>query len=251
MLDAPMLAVLMAAGFAGAFVQSAIGFGFALIAAPVFLLVMQSGAAMQVLVAIHVVQSALLVPGLWRKAPPDLLVPMLAGSLIGMPLGLAVFLALDLAMLKLVVGLVMVIFTGLLIAREAGWLNHEIAPSAPRNLPVVASVGLFAGALTSLLVLPGPPLILYVAAHRMDKAESRALALTFFAFCYVAVTVMHAFWTGMSSTTWTLVGWLSPAVVVATLLGALLARSLSEKRFRFGIIAVSLLSGAWLVGSAL
>lgn len=251
MLETPILAALMAAAFAGAFLQAAIGFGFALIAAPVFLLVMQSAAAMQVLVAIHVVQSAMLVPGLWRKASRELLAPMLLGSLAGIPLGLAIYLALDLDTLKLAVGLVMLLFTSLLIARDAGWLKHMRSSSAPPKSSVAAGVGACAGALTSVLVLPGPPLILYVASRNMDKADSRALSLTFFAFCYVAVTLTHAFGLGMSRETWQLVGWLSPAVVAATVLGAISAHALSEQRFRLGIIAISLLSGLWLIWSAL
>jgi uncharacterized membrane protein YfcA len=245
-----LLAALMAAAFAGAFVQAAFGFGFALLAAPLFLIVMQSGAAMQVLVALHVVQSALLVPGLWRKAPREMLMPLLAGSLAGFPLGLALFLALDLGTLKLTVGLVMLAFTALLVARDLGWLSRRRVPAAPPSRLAAAGVGVAAGSLTPIMVLPGPPLILYVAARRLDKADSRALSLTFFAFCYVVVTLLHVLWSGMSAGTWAIVGWLSPAVIAATLLGALLARSLSEARFRAGIIAVSLLSGAWLVWSA-
>ena len=251
MLEAPVLTALMAAAFAGAFLQSAIGFGFALIAAPVFLLVMQSAAAIQVLVAIHVVQSAMLVPGLWRNAPRKLLMPMLFGSLAGIPLGLAIFLALDLNTLKLTVGLAMLLFTTLLIARDAGWLKQLLSSTGPPNSFAAGSVGACAGALTSVLVMPGPPLILYAAGRNMEKVESRALLLTFFAFCYVAVTLTHAFGVGMSREAWMLVGWLSPAVVAATILGALWSRSLSERRFRIWTIAISLLSGVWLVWSAL
>ena len=244
------LAAMMAAAFAGAFVQAAIGFGFALVAAPVFLIAMQSGAAMQLLVMIHVVQSAMLVPSLWRKAPRDLLTLMLIGSLAGIPLGLALFLALSLDTLKLTVGVVMLAFTALLIVRDAGLLDRWLKSVGPPHPAAASSVGMAAGALTSVLVLPGPPLILYVAARRMEKLESRALSLTFFAFCYIAVTVMHALWSGISVETWSLVGLLSPAVIAATVLGAMLARSLSETWFRRGITVVSLLSGAWLVLSA-
>src|SRR5690606_25521758 len=156
----------MGAAFAGAFVQSAVGFGFALIAAPIFLTAMQSGTAMQVLVAIHVVQSAMVVPGLWREAPRKLLHPMLVGSVAGFPLGLAIFLALDLDTLKLAVGVVMLVFTALVIARDRSWLSRFFASGRPPHPAAAASVGASAGALTSVLVMPGPPLILYVAARR-------------------------------------------------------------------------------------
>lgn len=249
--DLAALAILMGAAFAGAFVQAAVGFGFALIAAPIFLSAMQSGAAMQVLVAIHVVQSAMLVPGLWREAPKKLLNPMLVGSLAGFPLGLAIFLALDLDTLKLAVGLVMLVFTALVIARDRSWLSRYFASGGPPNPAAAASVGASAGALTSVLVMPGPPLILYVAARRLGKLESRALSLTFFAFCYVAVTLLHAVWTGMSAETWAIAGVLSPAVIVATLLGSRLGRWLSEAWFRASVLAISFLSGLWAVWSSL
>ncbi len=245
------IALLTAAAFAGAFVQAAVGFGFALIAAPIFLTAMESGAAMQVLVAIHVVQSAILVPGLWRSAPKKLLHPMLIGSLAGVPLGLAIFVALDLNALKLAVGIVMLVFTALLVARDRSWLSRLFASGGPPNRAAAAGVGASAGALTSVLVMPGPPLILYVAARRIGKEESRALSLTFFAYCYVTVTLLHAAWTGMSSETWALAGALSPVVVVGTLLGAKLARRLSEAWFQTAVLAVSFLSGAWAVWSSL
>lgn len=240
----------MGAAFAGAFVQAAVGFGFALIAAPIFLTAMQSGTAMQVLVAIHVVQSAMLVPGLWRAAPKELLSPMLAGSILGFPLGLAVFLALDLDMLKMAVGVVLLVSTALLVARDRKWLSRWLSSSGPPHPGAAAGVGASAGALTSVLVMPGPPLILYVAARRLGKLESRALSLTFFAFCYVAVTLLHAAWSGMSAETWMIAGLLSPAVAVATLLGNILARRLSEAWFQAAVLAVSFLSGAWAVWSA-
>lgn len=246
-----ILLVLMAAAFAGAFVQAAVGFGFALIAAPIFLTAMESGSAMQVLVAIHVVQSAMLVPGLCRSAPAKLLHPMLLGSLAGFPLGLAVFVALDLDTLKLAVGIVMLVFTALLVARDRSCLSQMFASSGPPNRAAAVGVGASAGVLTSVLVMPGPPLILYVAARRIGKEESRALSLTFFAFCYVAVTLLHATWTGMSFETWVLAAALSPVVMIGTLLGHRLARWLSEAWFRTAVLAVSLLSGVWAVWSSL
>lgn len=249
--ELPTLAILMGAAFAGAFVQSAVGFGFALIAAPIFLAAMQSGSAMQVLVAIHVVQSAMLVPGLWRRAPKELLSPMLLGSLVGFPAGLFVFLALDFNTLKLTVGVVMLAFTAFLIAGERSWLSHLFVVRGPPHPAAAATVGASAGALTSVLVMPGPPLILYVAARRLGKLESRALSLTFFAFCYVMVTLLHAVWTGMSAETWAAAGALTPAVIIATLLGNRLAHRLSEARFRAAVLAISFLSGVWAIWSSL
>ena len=89
----------------GAGVQAAIGFAFGLIAAPVLLVAMGSGAAIQVLVVVHLVQSLMLVPRLWHLAPRKILVTLMLASVVGFPIGLLVFLSLDLTALTLAVGI--------------------------------------------------------------------------------------------------------------------------------------------------
>ena len=54
-MDASALALLALGTLGGAVVQAATGFGFAIIAAPLFLVAMNSHAALQVLVVIHLV----------------------------------------------------------------------------------------------------------------------------------------------------------------------------------------------------
>ena len=112
------LAVMLGAG-----VQAAIGFAFGLIAAPVLLVVIGSGAAIQVLVVVHLVQSLMLVPRLWHLADRRILITLMLASVIGFPIGLLVFLSLDLTALTLAVGISLILFALLLAAREAGYLH--------------------------------------------------------------------------------------------------------------------------------
>lgn len=254
-IDASALLLLAFAVSLGAFVQAATGFGFALIAAPMFLAALNSTAAIQVLVALHVVQSVMVVPKLANLAPRLILAPLMIGSLIGFPLGLVLFLRLDVSTLKLSVGVLVLAFSALLIARDAGLLERRGGLAAPpaetgrRLLPVV--VGAASGFLTSVLVMPGPPLILYLLGRDTRKDASRALSLTFFAFCYVMVTAMHALFGGMGGREWLLVALLAPAVPLATLAGTALARRLSEGAFRALVLTTLVLSGAYAVWSSL
>ncbi|MEZ5842403.1 MAG: sulfite exporter TauE/SafE family protein [Hyphomicrobiaceae bacterium] len=236
---------LATAAFAGAFVQAATGFGFALIAAPAFLWLMSSTTALQVLVAIHVVQSVMLAPRLFAFAPRRLLIWLVLGSLIGLPLGLWLFLSLDLRALKLALGVTMLAFAALLVAREHGLLDRLARPKDVEVVPrwIVAVAGAAAGFLTAVLIMPGPPVILLAAWLGLPKLESRALSLTFFTVCYVIVTAMHASSGTMTAATWYLVFVLSPAVAVGTLAGNRLAAGLSERRFRYAILAITGLSG--------
>jgi uncharacterized protein len=249
-MDIGILAALAAATFLGAAAQAATGFGFALLAAPIYLTAMGSSAAIQVLIAVHLAQSVMLVPGLWRAVPRGYMKPLILGSLVGFPIGLGVFLALDVRMLKLLVGGAMLVFATLLAARELGWLRfggaEQVLPA-----PAVAVSGAAAGLLTAVFVTPGPPLILMNGWLRLRKDESRALTLTFFAFCYVVATAIHSLWGGMSMASWKLAALLTPVVVIGTLAGAASARRMSEGRFRLAILAIAACSGFYAILTSL
>lgn len=235
----------------GAGIQAAIGFAFGLIAAPVLLAAMQSGAAIQVLVVVHLVQSLMLVPGLWRQASPRMLRTLMMTSLVGFPLGLMIFLMLDLKALTMVVGLSLISTSGLLAMREAGYLR--IAEVKPEEMPrwSLAATGITTGFLTAVLVMPGPPVMILNAWMRMSKDESRALSLTFFAFCYVTVTLLHATAGSMPASAWTTAAMLAPFVIAGTLIGKRVAGRLSEGRFRIAILIVAAVSGLYAIWSAL
>lgn len=246
--------LLLALGtFAGAFVQSATGFGFAILAAPVFLAVINATSAIPLLVLLHLVQSGMVVPRLWGEAPPRMLRDLVLGALIGCPLGLLAFLHLDTTALKLTVGVLILAFTGLLIAREAGLLqtisSRRDAPS-PQTW-ATRGAGVVSGVMTALLVMPGPPIMLHLMSKDLSKEKSRALSLSAFAVSYVLVAVLS----GVSGTLTRQVlvdtAVLAPVVAAATVLGARASGALSDGLFRKVIFALLLASGAGAILSAL
>lgn len=249
-MDVEAFTAMAVAATLGAGIQAATGFAFGLIAAPVLLMAMQSGAAIQVLVVIHLVQSIMMVPRLWRQAPRNLLQTLMIGSVVGFPLGLMVFLSLDLRALTLAVGLSLVAFSLLLALRESGHLHF--ADLAPDDLPrwSVLLTGIATGLLTAVLVMPGPPVIVLNSLTRMPKDQSRALSLTFFAFCYVMVTLLHATMGGMPTSAWLTAAMLAPFVVIGTMVGSRAAAHLSEGRFRIAILVVATVSGLYAIWSA-
>ncbi|MEM9355367.1 MAG: sulfite exporter TauE/SafE family protein [Pseudomonadota bacterium] len=249
-LDAEGFLIMATAATLGAAIQAAIGFAFGLIAAPVLLVTMNSSSAIQVLVVIHLVQSAMLVPRLWRHAPRGLLLKLIIGSLFGFPLGLAVFMALDLRALTLTVGFSLLAFAALLALRETGRL--KIASISYQELPTWSTfvTGVATGFLTAVLVMPGPPIMVLNAWTAMEKELSRALSLTFFAFCYVMVTALHATMGGMPLSAWITAAALAPFVVVGTLVGSKLSSRLSEGRFRLAVLGVVVFSGIYAIAAS-
>ena len=261
-MDITTVALLVLGAVGGAVVQAATGFGFAIVAAPVFLAAMNSHAALQVLVVIHLVQTVMMLPSVWSLVPRQLFKALVVGAVVGSPIGLLFFMSLDVRALKLTVGVLILLFTALLIAREAGWFarvapvdrrdpaaGDEIAAAPPPAMAFVT--GAISGAMTSLLVMPGPPLMLYLAGAPLPHARARALAISFFGLCYLFVTALNTFWAGMGDGVWWLALALVPAVYLGTLAGQRIARHVTQGSFRVAVLALLVLSGVGAIISAL
>jgi uncharacterized protein len=256
-MDASALALLAFGALGGAVVQAATGFGFAIVAAPLFLVAMNSHAALQVLVVVHLVQTAMMLRGVWALVPVRMLKMLIAGALVGSPLGLLVFMRLDVNALKLAVGVLILVFTALLIAREAGWFvrRPHARPAGGTRIdeasPLAYLTGAASGAMTALLVMPGPPLMLHLSHAPLPHASARALAVSFFGLCYLFVTGLNTFWAGMGEGVWWLALGLAPIVYLGTLLGLRLSPYLTQGAFRAAVLVLLVLSGLGAILSAL
>ncbi len=253
------LVVLVAATLLGAAVQAGTGFGFAIIAAPAFLYGIDALEAVPILVALHLVQSAMLVPRLWSVMPRAEFDRLILGAGIGCVLGIAVFQFLDLRTLKLTIGVVILAMTAYLAWRRwhpkaASRVDEEVGNTmSDGTIRARKAAGLLAGALsgamTAILVMPGPPLMLYLLRRPIPAAEARALSLTLFAACYAVVFALHLATKGLSASGWQLAAGLAPAVVVATWGGERLFRLLSPEIYWPILLGLLLLAGLGALAS--
>ena len=247
-----VLAAMAAATFVGALVQAATGFGFAILAAPVFLVAMNSPAAIPILVALHVPQSLMLVPGIWHRASRWHLKRLVLGAVFGCPVGLWLFAGANVRALKLTVGCLILAVIALLLVREGvARRRRHVVNAAGHGTPATLITGTIAGAMTALLVMPGPPLMVYFMGARQGADALRALSLSFFALCYVAVAAANIVTGQMPRASWMAVGMLTPAVIAGTLAGTTLGGRLSEAGMRLAILVLLFLSGAGAIASAL
>ena len=238
--------LLVFATFAGALIQAATGFGFAIVAAPFFLAAIDSTVAVPLLVMLHIVQSAMLVPRIWLEIPGRHLRALLIGAAVGCPAGLVLFLAADVRSLKLLAGIVILAASLLLLIRQKRKVFTTGAPSGPisqpRDLPLIVT-GAVSGAMTALLVMPGPPLMIWLMGAHLPAVATRALSLSFFAACYVVVGVLSIAAGQLGPAEWGMAAVLSPLVVAGTIGGARLAGRMGEARFRTVLLVLLILSG--------
>ena len=128
--------------FGASALQSSTGIGFGVIAGPLLLIVLNDGAAIQISVLLNLLIALLLAPSLRRKSDRRLLKSLLIGLAIGSPLGLLIYLQVDIALLKTFAGVV-VLFTLFLVLRGdrvSSFLQGDVVGSFEQ-----VSIGVIAG----------------------------------------------------------------------------------------------------------
>ena len=108
--------ILNIAVFGASALQSATGIGFGIIAGPVLLIALNDSSAIQISILLNLLIAVILTPSLWHDADRRLLSKLLIGLSIGSPLGLLIFLSMDIIFLKAFAGLA-IVFTLILILR--------------------------------------------------------------------------------------------------------------------------------------
>jgi uncharacterized protein len=234
----------LAATTAGAaLLQAASGFGFAVLATPLFMLFVDPSCAIQLVIIITTALSLVVLPGLWRAIVPGLLLRLGLGSLAGLPLGLITFRYADPIAVRAVVGATILAFAILL-----GWRRHHGTgePSRPFSVRpgLEVATGVVSGVATALVGMAGPPVLIYLLLAGAPSRTVRATLLSFFALAYAASVATHALTIGIQTQTWVSAGILIPFAF----LGGLAGRPLGDRLHAdaFAILATLLLGGAGL-----
>jgi uncharacterized membrane protein YfcA len=272
-----MLVQLVVVTLLAAIAQGVAGFGFTLLAVSFFLLALGATDAVQLVILINFAISVVLVARLWRSVPPRLWAMLAGGGLLGFPLGLWAFTRADLELVELAVATVTIAFAAALTAQEMGVFSASVptslaspAPSAPdppsssgayslattteavRSRPLSAlTVGIAAGALTSSLGAPGPPVVLYLTRLRLDKTTFRGLALSTFIVMQLGSLLGQWLYVGIDARVWGYAAALVPVAALGAAIGHLLCRHISEDVFRRVVLALLFATGGYMLFRAL
>jgi uncharacterized protein len=233
-----------AAVLAGAAVQSATGFGFALVASPALFAVLEPYEAVSALLALGAALNVLVLldrgpgPVSWRS-----LAPLLAAAAPGLVLGVLALEAFSKAALQLFVG-VAVVLAVLVQVRVGRGDAHQ-----PHGSVAAVGTGVVSGALTTSISISGPPIVLWLDARGAGPAEFRATLAA--AFLALNLAGWLALLVGGG------VGEIAEASLLLPLLGLVLAghfagavvfRRLESGSFRVAVLA--LVAGAGLASAA-
>ena len=160
----------------GGMVQSSSGFGFGLFAIPLFLLM---GFALPETVIMVVIASAVqkiaAVSQLWKAADWKGQAPYIATGLVSLPLGVYCLYRVSLLsqpFIKQIIGFLVLL---LLLLQWKGLIR-----SRARVSPLWGyTAGFFSGFLNGLANIGGPPLVLWILAHRWSNEKMRVTPIAF------------------------------------------------------------------------
>ncbi|SDN83111.1 sulfite exporter TauE/SafE family protein [Halobacillus aidingensis] len=217
--------------------QTSTGFGFSIMATPFLLLLFEPAEAIQINLILSLVISSALIMKIKKDIDLGILKRFVTGSVIGLAIGIAVFLHMDMNRLKMGVALMIIALTIMLI------LKFRMNQSKERDL----LIGGISGSLTTSIGVPGPPILLYFSGTDTPKEIVRGTTLAFYLFIYFVSLIIQVVFAGTSKTTWVSSLWALPLVFLGLYLGGKLFKWIDPKVFRLFTYIILLFTGIYLL----
>ncbi len=239
--------ILNIAVFGAAALQSATGIGFGIIAGPILLIFLNDGSAIQISIVLNLLIALILAPSLRQQADRQLLSRLLIGLAIGSPVGLLIFLNMNIVFLKAFAGLA-VAYTLFVILRSNREPSH--APTLATKSTEQISIGVMSGIMGASLAMPGPIPAAWMSTRGFSKETIRATILVMFVFAYVVALALQFGLAGIGADTMQLSATLAPSTVIGVLVGRSLVSRITEQTFRY-LLVIILASTAIILFSTL
>lgn len=217
--------------------QTSTGYGFSIIGTPILLLLYPAHTAIQINIILSICLSTFMIFKIRKEVDKTLLVHLIKGSIVGLTLGILVYLYVEMNLLKVAVGVIILILTFLLIFKWTIARSHE--------KDIVA--GGISGLLTTSIGVPGPPLLLYFSGAKIDKVTLRSTTLAFYLFVYSASLFMQIYFDGTTKVAWTASAIALPALFGGILLGQILFKWISQKTFMMITYIILFSTGLYLI----
>lgn len=236
------LVLAMFIGFISTLIQSLTGFGLAIVATPLFLMVYDVKQVVILLKLICAVINVVFLFTLFKHVDWKFLRILFFASLASQPLGLLIFQIAPNNLLKIFLSVVILLFLLLI----------SIKPITIKETNFkTALAGFLSGILTIATSMGGPPLILYLANTQRDKVSLRATCIAFFAFTNISSLIVFL-WGGVDlSFALSQMIYLLPACFVGLWVGNKLFFHLSKQMFKRIMFMMLLISALYTLYSAL
>lgn len=220
-------------------VQAGTGFGFAILAIPLLLLVHQDHSAVSVALGLSLISSVSTLPRVMRDTDTFLLGKLLIGSLFGLPLGGIVFVMLDIYWLKLVAGICIICFAIPLL------MNIRLPLGKGKG------IGFASGFLGSSIGMPGPPVVLYLLSNKIGKQTFRGTSIAYYSIVNAISFTIQMMSGRVNVSEMSYAVMLIPAIFVGQAIGLAVTRDLNQLWFRRATFVLLIATGVQAVLSSI
>jgi len=238
----PWVFALCAVLFA-AFVRSLAGFGFALILAPLLLLILDPIVVVIINLFLGLLSHIVVVLWFLREVNLRRISPMIASSLLGIPLGAWIISVIAPHIMKIVIGAVIICFA---IPISIGFQKSFTSGKLTGGL-----AGFLSGVLASSTSLGGPPVVLFMHSQNWTKRKILASLAAYFmflnSFSLLALSISGQMHVEILVTAASLV----PAMLIGVRLGMMVFHRTDSRLFRFLSMFIVICAGILAVISGL
>lgn len=226
--------------FSAALVQSIVGFGYALLAAPLLTLIMGPKEMVVFLLFSGLYLRFYMFYRVHKEVVMADIKYLILGNILGIIPGIYILKVINVPMFKLFIGVVLLISV-LLINFQFKWKSKSLTFDG-------LLFGFFSGFLGSSTSVSGPPIVLYMLNTFEDKAKIRTTMITFFTFGTI-ITLLGLFIAGTfkPSAALGLPIYSIPFVMLAAKIGERIFYHMNQKVFRRLVILLILISSLALL----
>ena len=230
--------------FAGHLVKGVSGFGSALFAVPLLLLILDVKVVTPAFLLFDLTSGLLLVTSNWRFIDRKLSALLLSGMVVGSGIGTWVLVSFDHEILKRILGVLVTGWAGLMLL---GKEPEAFAQRGPLGDALAPLSGLLGGTLGAMFSVNGPPIIIYLSQALDKKQAFRAtLCGVFFAdACYKLV--LFGLGGLLDPKVFKLAAILAPFLVAGVMTGSWVQRFLDQTVFRRVVAGVLTVTGILLL----
>lgn len=225
--------------FLAIFVQSASGFGLALVSMPLLVGVIGVGTATPLVAVVAFTAEIFLLRRYWYALNFSAVKRISFASIIGIPLGVFVLRTVDGRIVTAILGVVV-----------AGYAVYALfAPRLPqlRQSAWAYGFGFIGGVLSGAYNTSGPPVIIYGTCRRWEPAAFKGNLQAYFFLNSVFTLSAHALSGNFTAVVWQNYLWALPGIGLGLVLGRLVDGRVSPERFRQGILVLLILLGIRLI----
>jgi uncharacterized membrane protein YfcA len=237
--------IVLVGAFTGGFVSGLTGFGTGISALPIWLYGLTPALASPLVVVCSLIGQVQTLPAIWHAIDFRRCLPFIAGGLVGVPFGAYLLPFISVAVFKLAVGALLVVYCSFTLA---GRVRLRVSGGGK---VADALIGLGGGVMGGLAGLSGPLPTIWSGLRGWEKDARRAVLQAFNTSILAFALVAQAFTGLLTAELWQLVLVALPGTLFGSWIGRRVYNALDSARFEKLVLVLLLLSGCVLLAGGL